>query len=425
VELTPPRGTEDLLPPASELMAALYARAHEAARRFGFRYVETPGFEHTELFARTSGETSDVVGKEMYTFLDRSDRSLTLRPEGTAPVVRAYLGHEHDLGPHLKAYYVNQAWRYSRPQRGRLREFRIFGVEVLGVAEPGADVEVITLAWTFLRELGIAEVDLQINSIGDDVCRPGYRQALLDYLEAQAPRLRDEHATSFRANPLRVLDCKDEACREVAADAPRITDHLCAPCKEHFDAVLAGLAEAGIESTVEPTLVRGLDYYTRTAFELVHRGISPSQSTVCGGGRYDGLAEVLGGSHTPGVGFGLGLDRAALALEAEGLELEVPGRLVAFVVAFGAGAAEQGRSVLRQLRAAGVPADASLEERPLRAQMRMASRSGARFAVIIGEREAEAGEASVRPLDDIEATQQTVPLTDVAQWIAAQAGAAE
>ena len=415
MELSPPRGTEDLLPPASGVMRALYERAHLTAELYGCRYVETPAFEDTELFARTSGQTSDVVSKEMYTFLDRSDRSLTLRPEGTAPVVRAYLAHANELGSPFKGYYVNHSWRYNRPQKGRLREFRIFGAEVLGVADPGADVEVISLAARFIGDLGIAQVDLEVNSIGDEVCRPAYRQALLEYLEAQAPRLRDEHRERFRENPLRVLDCKDEACREVAQDAPRITDHLCAPCKEHFDAVLAGLAEEGIEARVETLLVRGLDYYTRTAFEFVHRQLSRSQSTVCGGGRYDGLAEVLGGPATPAVGFGLGLDRAVLALEAEGLQVEAPGGVTAFVVAFGTGAAEKGRALLSQLRAAGVAGESAFGERPLKAQLRMADRTGARFAVIIGEREAAAGEATVRRLDD--GNQQTVPLTDVPTWL--------
>jgi histidyl-tRNA synthetase len=215
-----------------------------------------------------------------------------------------------------------------------------------------------------------------------------------------------------------VLDCKDEACRAVAADAPKITDHLCAECKAHFDAVQAGLAEEGVAFTVEPTLVRGLDYYTRTAFEFVHQGLSPSQSTICGGGRYDGLAEVLGGPPTPGVGFGLGLDRVAIALEEEGVELADDAAVVAFVVAFGDGAAEKGRALVRQLRGAGVPSEMTFGERPLKAQLRMADRAGSRFAVLIGEREAAAGEATVRTLED--GSQQTVPLTDVPQWIAAQ-----
>src|SRR6266511_488836 len=302
-------------------MAELYRRAHAAARLFGYRYVETPGFEDTELFARTSGETSDVVSKEMYTFLDRSERSLTLRPEGTAPVVRAYLAHANELGAPFKVFY------------------------------------------------------------------------------------------------------EDPACREVALDAPRITDYLDAACKEHFDAVLVGLKEEGIAAAVEPTLVRGLDYYTRTAFEFVHRDLSPSQGTVCGGGRYDGLAEVLGGRATPGVGFGLGLDRVALALQTEGVALETEAPLDVFVVAFGQGAAPRGRELVRLLRASGVAAEGALEDRPLKAQLKMADRTGARFAVIVGEREAEAGEATVRRMAD--GSQQTVPLTDVAMWIAAQRGAEE
>jgi len=403
-------------------MLGLSQRAHAAAHRYGYRYVETPGFEHTELFARTSGETSDVVSKEMYTFQDRGERSLTLRPEGTAPVVRAYLQHQSELGSPFKAYYVNQAWRYSRPQKGRLREFRIFGAEVLGAEDPDADVEIISLAAAFLREVGLTGVDLQVNSIGDDVCRPAYRQALLDYLEAQAPRLRDEHKDRFRENPLRVLDCKDEACREVAADAPRITDHLCEACKAHFDAVQAGLADEGLQFSVESTLVRGLDYYTRTAFEFVHRTLSRSQSTVCGGGRYDGLAEVLGGPHTPGVGFGLGLDRVALALEAEGAADEEPPGVDAFVVAFGPEALPKGRALLRQLRAAGVPAESAYGERPLRRQVELAVKANARFALIIGPREADAGEVVVRRLKD--RTERRVPLTDVPQWITAQSQAA-
>ncbi len=423
MELLPPRGTEDLLPPSSAVMAELYRRAHAAARLFGYRYVETPGFEDTELFARTSGETSDVVSKEMYTFLDRSERSLTLRPEGTAPVVRAYLAHANELGAPFKVFYVNQAWRYSRPQKGRLREFRVFGAEVIGVPGPAADVEIVALAARFLADVGLERVGLQVNSIGDENCRPAYRLALVEYLESQAPRLRDEHRVRFRDNPLRVLDCKDPACREVALDAPRITDYLDAACKEHFDAVLVGLKEEGIAAAVEPTLVRGLDYYTRTAFEFVHRDLSPSQGTVCGGGRYDGLAEVLGGRATPGVGFGLGLDRVALALQTEGVALETEAPLDVFVVAFGQGAAPRGRELVRLLRASGVAAEGALEDRPLKAQLKMADRTGARFAVIVGEREAEAGEATVRRMAD--GSQKTVPLTDVAMWIAAQRGAEE
>jgi histidyl-tRNA synthetase len=416
MELQPPRGTEDLLPPRSHAMAALYERAHDIARRFGYRYVETPSFESTELFARSSGQTSDIVSKEMYTFEDRGGRSLTLRPEGTAPVVRAYLGHAQDLGSPFKAYYLEPNWRYGRPQKGRLREFRQFGVEVIGVAGPEPDVEVVVLGDAFLRAAGLSRFELQLNSIGDETCRPAYREQLIAYLEAHRERLRDEHKDRFRENPMRVLDCKDEACRDVAEDAPKIVDHLCDPCREHFEGVQAGLEAEGVKFVLTPTLVRGLDYYTRTAFEFVSEVLGPQQSTLCGGGRYDGLAEVLGGPSTPGIGYGLGLDRVLLAAEAEGVEPPGP-ELTCFVVGLGEGRA-QGRQLLRTLRGVGVSADASFEERPLGAQMKMADRASARYALIVGEREASEGTVTVRRLED--GHQETVPQTDVVAWISRQ-----
>jgi histidyl-tRNA synthetase len=400
-------------------MAELYRRAHRVATLFGYRYVETPGFEDTELFARTSGGTSDVVTKEMYTFEDRGGRSLTLRAEGTAPVVRAYLAHSHDLGSPFKAFYVNSGYRYGRPQAGRLREFRIFGAEVIGVAGARADVEVILLADRFLREVGLERFQLQVNSIGDEVCRPAYRQELLEYLESQSERLRDEHRQRFRDNPLRVLDCKDEACREVAEDAPKILDRLCEPCRAHFDEVLSALEAEELKPQVVPTLVRGLDYYTRTAFELISDVLPEAQAaTLCGGGRYDGLAEVLGGPPTPGVGFGLGLDRTLLAAATEGVDLAGSAGVTCFVVGIGEGR-DRSLEVLRQLRAAGVATDAPFEDRPLKAQLRMADRAGAHYALIIGDREAEDGTVTVRRMDDGE--QSTIPATDVASWISQQA----
>jgi histidyl-tRNA synthetase len=416
MELKPPRGTEDLLPPASHAMVALYLRAHDLAQLYGYRYVETPGFEPTELFARSSGQTSDVVRKEMYTFEDRGGRSVTLRPEATAPVMRAYLAHQQDLGTPFKAYYVNQAWRYGRPQAGRLREFRIFGIEVIGVAGPQADVETIVVAEAFLRRAGLQRFELQLNSIGDEVCRPAYREELIAYLEAHRERMRDEHRDRFRDNPMRVLDCKDEACKDVAEDAPKIVDSLCDPCREHFEGVQAGLDAEGVKAALTPTLVRGLDYYTRTAFEFVSEALVAADSTVCGGGRYDGLAEVLGGNATPGVGFGLGLDRLLLALGKEGVELPRPG-VTCFVVGLGEGR-EKSRELLRTLRGAGVSADAPFEDRPLGAQMKMADRAGARFALILGDREAADGTVTVRRLED--GHQETVPTTDVVPWIAQQ-----
>jgi len=416
MDLAPPRGTRDFLPPDGGRLRALYDRAADVARLYGYRYVETPVFEATDLFARTSGATSDVVAKEMYTFLDRKGRSLTLRPEGTAPVVRAYLAHRHDLGTPFKAYYLTRMYRYARPQAGRFREHRQFGVEVIGVAGPRADVEVIVVGDTFLRGLGLSRYRLEINSIGDEVCRPAYRGALVAFLQGRRDRITDEHAGRFAENPLRVLDCKDEGCRSVAAEAPRITDHLCEACREHFDAVLAGLREAGIEPRVAPTLVRGLDYYTRTAFEFVSEVLSSQQATLFGGGRYDGLAEALGGPATPGIGFGMGLERVLLALQDERLESPGESPLRCFVIAVGPEAQASGHALVADLRAADVATDGAFEDRPLKAQLKMADRAGATYAAIVGEREIAEGTVTLRRLADGE--QETVPAAGLAARLA-------
>jgi histidyl-tRNA synthetase len=400
MELAPPRGTLDLLPPDGSRMRALYDRAAALARLHGYRYVETPVFEATELFARTAGETSDVVTKEMYTFRDRKGRSLTLRPEGTAPVLRAYLAKIQEQPSPFKAYYLTRMYRYARPQEGRYREHRQFGIEVFGTDDPGADVEVIAVGDAFLRSLGLTRIELQVNSIGDDTCRPAYREELVAYLRASRHRMTDEHRDRFENNPLRVLDCKDEDCRAVAADAPRITDRLCEACREHFEAVQAGLKEAGVSQVVTPTLVRGLDYYTRTAFEFVSPGLSPQQATLFGGGRYDGLAEVLGGPHVPGVGFGMGLERVLMALRQEDLEApEEPG-LTVFVVGLGDAGRARAHELVRDLRAAGVASDAPFEDRPLKAQLKMADRADAAFAAIVGGKELAAGTVTLRRLAD-------------------------
>ncbi len=400
MEFTPPRGTQDLLPPDGGRMRALYDRAAALAQIYGYRYVETPVFEATDVFARTSGATSDIVSKEMYTFADRKGRSLTLRPEGTAPVMRAWLARRQELGAPFKAYYLTRMYRYARPQAGRYREHRQFGVELIGVAGPRADVDVIAVGEAFLRDLGLSRYRLEINSIGDEVCRPAYRDALVSHLEANRARLTDDHAGRFAENPLRVLDCKDEGCRAVAAGAPRITDHLCDPCREHFEAVLAGVREAGLQPHVVPTLVRGLDYYTRTAFEFVSEGLSSQQATLFGGGRYDGLAEALGGPRTPGIGFGMGLERVLLALAEEGIEAPAERPLDCFVVAVGPREQQGASALVAALRSAGVAADGAFEDRPLKAQLKLADRSAARYAVILGERERDEGTVTLRDLRD-------------------------
>jgi histidyl-tRNA synthetase len=390
---------QDFLPPEGGRLRALYQRASELAELYGYRYVETPDVEHTELFRRTSGESSDVVSKEMYTFTDRGGRSVTLRPEGTAPVMRAYLGQLQAQPSPFKGYYLTRMFRYGRPQRGRYREHRQFGIEVFGATEPGADVEVIAVGDRFLREFGLSRFALRINSIGDGTCRPAYRELLISYLESRRGELRDEHKDRFRENPLRVLDCKDEACRAVSEGAPAIIDHLCEPCRVHFDGVLAGLKDEGIAPSITPRLVRGLDYYTRTAFEFESEVLSEAQAALFGGGRYDGLAEALGGPPVPGVGFGMGLERVLIALEDEGLPPPGEPALDAFVVAVGAGRG-RAKEIERTLREAGIATAADFADRPLKAQMRAADRAAARYVVIVGDQEARAGTVTWKRLAD-------------------------
>lgn len=415
-ELSPPRGTQDLLPDRADAMLDLYEQAHRTAELFGFRYVETPTFEHTELFARTSGETSDVVTKEMYTFEDKGGRSLTLRPETTASVVRAYLSHAHDLGAPFRAYYVGTQFRHGRPQAGRLREFRQFGIEVLGVADAAADVEVIVLGERFLRERGLRDHALRLNSIGDPACRPAFRERLVAYFEPYVEQLDADCRTRLRKNPLRIFDCKVDGGKDFVAQAPTIAEHLCEACAAHFAEVRAGLDEAGVLYELDARLVRGLDYYTRTAFEWVSGALQTAQATINAGGRYDGLAEAIGGSATPGVGFAMGLDRVLLAMEAEELELAPAHTVRCFVVAMGEAAEGVAVGLVAELRDAGVPAIRGFEQRPLKAQLKMADRAGAAYAAILGERELSDGTVTLRRLSD--GAQETVPRAEVVRRVA-------
>jgi histidyl-tRNA synthetase len=412
MELQPPRGTQDLLLDDADAMLGLYDEAHRMAHLFGFRYVETPTFEHTELFTRTSGETSDVVTKEMYTFPDKGGRSLTLRPESTASVVRAYLSHAHDLPAPFKGYYVGLQFRHGRPQAGRLREFRQFGIEILGVEGAAADVEVIALGERYVRERGLRDYALRLNSIGDGACRPAYRERLVAYLEPHRDELDEDCRARLARNPLRVFDCKVDGAKDFVLAAPTIAEGLCTACAEHFALVRSGLDEAGIAYELDPRLVRGLDYYTRTTFEWVSGGLQAAQATLNAGGRYDGLAEELGGQPTPGVGFAMGLDRVLLAMRAEGATLPAPRSARCHVVALGADAQAAGRRLVSDLRDAGVPAVAALEDRPLKAQLRMADRAGATFVAILGDKELEAGAVTLRRLSD--GFQEVVPLAEVA-----------
>jgi histidyl-tRNA synthetase len=350
----------------------------------------------------------------MYTFEDKGGRSLTLRPEGTAPVVRAYLNVRQTLPLPFKAYYVVPMFRHERPQAGRMRQHTQFGVEIIGTDAPGADVDVIALGSRFLRDRGISRADLRVNSIGDERCRPGYRAALTAFLEERVDRLCSEHRERWRANPLRVLDCKRDECRAATEDAPRSIDHLCDDCRAHFDAVQEGLREEGVDFEVDSRLVRGLDYYTRTAFEFVSEVLGPTQSTLCGGGRYDGLAEAIGGEPTPGIGFGLGLERLLIALDEEGAEAPEFESGV-FVVALGESAAGEARALVRTLREEGIAAETAYEERPLKAQLKMADRSGAAYAAIIGDQELAEGVVTLRRL--LDGHQETVKQSEVGSWL--------
>ncbi|HZA27842.1 MAG TPA: histidine--tRNA ligase [Actinomycetota bacterium] len=414
-DFQPPRGTQDLLPPSSDALEALAADAATLARRFGFRRVETPAFEHTELFTRGVGEASDIVTKEMYTFEDKGGRSLTLRPEGTAPVVRSFLANRQRLPVPFKAYYVVPMFRHERPQAGRMRQHTQFGVEIIGSGSPLADVEVVTVGFRYLAGRGLSRLALHLNSIGDENCRPAYREVLIAFLKGRVDQLCQDSKERMLSNPLRVLDCKVEGCRKATEDAPRILDFLDDACREHFESVKEGLDEEGIPYVLDHRLVRGLDYYTRTAFELVSDVLGPTQSTLCGGGRYDGLAEVLGGEPTPGIGFGLGLERLLLAMEREGLRLPALEPLAVFLVALGEAAAKEARALLRALREQGVAADASLEDRPLKAQLKMADRTGARYAAILGEQELAEGLITVRRMAD--GHQERVKLSEVGSWL--------
>jgi histidyl-tRNA synthetase len=347
----------------------------------------------------------------MYTFEDKGGRSLTLRPESTAGVVRAYLEHAHDLGAPFRAYYVAPQFRHGRPQAGRLREFRQFGVEVLGVAEPDADVEVIELGDRYLRSRGLERTTLHLNSIGDEVCRPAYRERLVAYFEPFRDQLDEDCRTRLGKNPLRVFDCKVDGGKDFVREAPTIAEHLCDACREHFAAVRDGLERTGVAYELDPRLVRGLDYYTRTAFEWISDALESAQSTINAGGRYDGLAVELGGPATPGVGFAMGLDRVLLAIDAEGATQDPPRSPRCFVVAIGPETQTEGARLVRLLRDAGVSAVRSFAERPLKAQLKMADRVGADFTAIIGERELADGTVTLRGMAD--GTQESVAIADL------------
>lgn len=389
-----PSGTHDVLWPESTRWEALLARFADHAERAGYGLVHTPMFEDVRLFRRGIGEDSDVVGKEMYEFEDRGGRTLALRPEGTAPMVRAFVQHHPSLP--WKAWYATPAFRYERPQAGRYRQHHQLGVEALGPSDPDLDVEVVTLADGLFRSLGLAAFELRVNSMGDEVCRPAYLDALRAYLVGHRSELCDEHARRLEANPLRVLDCKREACRTVTEGAPHLLDHLCDPCRAHFERFRAGLDALGVPFRIDHRLVRGFDYYTRTTFEFASAALDAAQNAIGGGGRYDGLVAMLGGPPTPGIGFGIGIERLLLACDAEGVFAVAPPVPDAFVVDVAGG--ETARDLTAALRSAGLRADRAYDGRSMRSQLKSADRSGALVALIVGPDELAEGMVSLRPL---------------------------
>ncbi len=389
-----PTGTHDVLWPESARWEALVARFAAEVERAGYGLAHTPLFEDVRVFRRGIGEDSEVVGKEMYEFTDRGGRELALRPEGTAPIVRAFVQHRPALP--WKAWYVTPSFRYERPQAGRYRQHHQVGVEALGPADPDLDVEVVDLAHGFLRGLGLRDLASKLNSMGDGACRPAYVELLRRALAPVRDQLCDDHRQRLDANPLRVLDCKREACRQATAEVPRLVDHLCDPCRAHFERVCGGLDALGVAYEVDHRLVRGFDYYTRTTFEFAAGSLQAAQNAVGGGGRYDGLVELLGGPPTPGIGFGIGIERVLLACDAEGAFRVEPRVPDVFVVDVAGG--ESARDLTAELRRAGFGAERSFDGRSMRAQLRAADRSGARLAVLVGPGELATGTVSLRPL---------------------------
>jgi histidyl-tRNA synthetase len=391
-----PKGTFDLLPPRSERFLAVRDRLAAPLRLAGYGYVETPVFEDTALFERGVGESTDVVTKEMYTFTDKGDRSLTLRPEGTASVLRAALEANLDRGGlPAKLWYSGSFFRYERPQAGRYRHFSQVGAEALGMDDPALDAEIVALGTQAFTGLGLTGVTLLMNSLGDATCRPIYRQRLQEFLAGLD--LDEETRRRAEINPLRVLDDKRPHVAAALTDAPLVGDSLCDDCRAHYDAVRSFLTELGVSWQESPRLVRGLDYYTRTTFEFVHGGLG-AQAAVGGGGRYDGLSESIGGPPFPGVGWAIGVDRTVLALEAESVSLDVPPACTVFAVPVGAGAKPALFRLIGRLRAAGIAADLAYGDRGMKGAMKAADRSGARFAVVVGDRDLAAGVAQVKDL---------------------------
>ncbi len=383
--LKAPRGTKDILPNESYKWQYIENKIHQVCEMFGFKQVRVPTFEYTELFERGVGDTTDVVQKEMYTFEDKGGRSITLRPEGTAGVVRCFLENGlYAKAQPTKLYYIASCFRYEKPQAGRLREFHQFGVEVFGSGEPSVDAEIISVALTLFKQLGIENLTLNINSVGCPSCRSGYNKLLKDYFEDKD--LCDTCIERKEKNPMRILDCKGKSCQQISKDAPYIADHLCSECAKHFETVKKHLDSMGIKYQIDKGIVRGLDYYTKTVFEIISNNIG-AQGTVCGGGRYDSLVEELGGKPTPGIGFGMGLERTLLVMDKCDIIIPAPKNQDIFIASIGEEADLFCSLLTMKLRQQGIRAERDHLNRSLKAQMKYADKQGFRYAAVIGTNE--------------------------------------
>ena len=394
------KGTQDILPAVSGKRRFVESTLFDIASKFGFKEIRTPVFEHTELFQRGVGGTTDVVQKEMYTFDDKGGRSVTLRPEGTAGAARAFLEHGlfNEALPQKMCYHIN-CYRYEKPQAGRWREFDQFGVEVLGTASPAADAEVISLASEIFAFFGVEGLQLELNSIGCPECRKNYHAALKEYFSTRKEELCPTCQERLDRNPMRILDCKSPICSDIGKDAPVVLDYICDDCRAHFEQVKKYLDAMEIPYTVNPRIVRGLDYYTRTVFEFVSTSIG-AQGTVCGGGRYDGLIEELGGTHTPSLGFGLGIGRMLMLLEAQGIEIPEQERCDIYIAPMGEQASYAAAKLCSDLRGAGISAQFDVAGRSVKAQMKFADKLGAAYTVVLGDNELAEGKVTVKKMAD-------------------------
>lgn len=395
-----PKGTKDVLPSQSYKWQFVEDVARETAKTFNYKEVRTPVFEYTELFQRGVGETTDVVNKEMYTFEDKGRRSITLKPEGTAGVARLFIENGLASSPlPVKTFYITPAFRYERPQAGRLREFHQFGLEVFGSPSPETDAEVIFAASSFLDKLGLKDIELQINSIGCPICRNEYNKALKKYFEPHLESMCQTCKTRYEKNPLRMLDCKEENCKAINANAPKILDYLCEDCKSHFEEVKALLNVLGLKYTVNPRIVRGLDYYTKTVFEFLTGKIG-AQSAVCAGGRYDNLLSQLGGNSLPAIGFAAGIERLLLLMETTGAPFPAEQKPRIYIAGMDGKTRALAFETAAYLRTNGVSAEVDHMQRSIKAQFKYADKIGAEFVAVIGEEELNAGVVNVKKMDD-------------------------